>query len=192
MRRHVDEANLYPKLFILLYADDTAIDSDNETDLRHALGSFKTYCDTWKLNINLTKTKIIIFGKNNTRNVRPFKIGNEIIEIVQEYKYLGVYFTSNGLFTRTKAHIIEQVNKAMFARLRKIKTLDLPYDIQIELFDKTIKPILLYAIEIWSFGKNDVLEKNQLKFFKYVFNLKKVNSVIHDLRRTWYFSSYLR
>ena len=55
---------------------------------------------------------------------------------MQEYKYLGVYFISNGLFTRTKAHIIEQVNKAMFA-------LDLPYDVQIELFDKTIKPILL-------------------------------------------------
>jgi len=61
----------------------------------------------------------------------------------------------------------------MFALLRKIKNMDLPYDIQIELFDKTIKPILLYASEIWSFGKNDVLEKNQLIFFKYVFNLKK-------------------
>ena len=59
VRRHVDEANLYLKLFILLYADDTAIDSDNETDFRHALGSFKTYCDTWKLNINVRKTKII-------------------------------------------------------------------------------------------------------------------------------------
>ena len=59
----------------------------------------------------------------------------------------------------------------MFALLRKIKNMDLPYDIQIELFDKTIKPILLYASEIWSFGKNDVLEKNQLIFFKYVFNL---------------------
>ena len=57
------EANLYLKLVILLYADDTAIFSDNETDFRHALGSFKTYCDTWKLNINVTKTKIIIFGK---------------------------------------------------------------------------------------------------------------------------------
>ena len=106
VRRLVDEANLYVKLLILLHADDTAIDSDNETDFRHALGSFKTYCDTWKLNINVTKTKIIIFGKNNTRNVSPFKIGNEIIEIVQEYTYLGVYFTSNGLFTRSKAHII--------------------------------------------------------------------------------------
>ena len=51
----------------------------------------------------------------------------------------------------------------MFALLRTIKTLDLPYDIQIEIFDKTIKPILLYASESWSFGKNDVLENIQVK-----------------------------
>ena len=47
-------------------------------------------------------------------------IGNEIIEIVQENKYLGVYFTSIGLFTRTKSHITEQANKARFALLRNI------------------------------------------------------------------------
>ena len=43
VRRHVDEAHLYLKLFILLYADDTAIDSDNETDFRLALGSLKNF-----------------------------------------------------------------------------------------------------------------------------------------------------
>jgi len=43
VRRHVDEANLYLKLFVLLYADDTAIDSENETDFRLALGSLKNF-----------------------------------------------------------------------------------------------------------------------------------------------------
>jgi len=43
VRRHVDEANLYLNLFILLYADDTAILSDNETDFRHALGSLQNF-----------------------------------------------------------------------------------------------------------------------------------------------------
>ena len=61
----------------------------------------------------------------------------------------------------------------MFALLRKIKNMDLPYDIQIELFDKTIKPILLYAREIWSFGKNDVLEKISLNFSNMYSTLKK-------------------
>jgi hypothetical protein len=31
--------------------------------------------------------------------------------------------------------------------------------IQLDLFDKMIKPILLYGCEIWGFGKNEVLEQ---------------------------------
>lgn len=36
-----------------------------------------------------------------------------------------------------------------------------------------IKPILLYGSEIWGFGNFDILERVQLKFYKYIFGLKK-------------------
>ena len=36
-----------------------------------------------------------------------------------------------------------------------------------------IKPILLYGSEIWGFGKFDVLERVQLKFYKYILNFKE-------------------
>jgi len=51
--------------------------------------------------------------KKNIINDRHFKVGNEIIETVQEYTHLGVNFTSNGLFTGTKSHITEQAIKAI-------------------------------------------------------------------------------
>ena len=45
---------------------------------------------------------------------------------------------------------------------------------QIELFEeKKIKPILLYGCEIWGYGNLDVIERLQLKYFKYIFNMKK-------------------
>jgi hypothetical protein len=44
--------------------------------------------------------------------------------------------------------------------------------IQLELFDKMIKPILLYGCEVWGFGKNEVLERVHLKFCKILLNLK--------------------
>ena len=44
---------------------------------------------------------------------------------------------------------------------------------QIDLFNKLVKPILLYGSEIWGFGNLDIIERIQLKFFKYIFNLKK-------------------
>ena len=44
---------------------------------------------------------------------------------------------------------------------------------QLDLFDKMIKPILLYGCEIWGFGNIDIIERVQLKFFKHILHLKK-------------------
>ena len=59
----------------------------------------------------------------------------------------------------------------MFSLLRKIKCLNLPFDVQIDFFNKIVKPVLLYGSEIWGFGNLDILERVQLRFNKY-FNLK--------------------
>ena len=115
----------------------------------------------------------MIISKGRKPNGILFKIGPSDIEIVDEYKYLGLYFTRSGSFIKAKKYISEQATKAMFSLLRKIKTHSLPFDLQIDLFDKTIKPILLYGCEIWGNEKVDVLERVQLRFYKYIFNLKK-------------------
>jgi hypothetical protein len=57
--------------------------------------------------------------------------------------------------------------------LKKNRTLDLTFDLQIDLFNKTIKPILLYECEIWGFANNQNKEKLQLKFLKMILSLKK-------------------
>ena len=54
-----------------------------------------------------------------------------------------------------------------------MKRLALPIDTQIDLFEKTVKPILLYGCELWAFENNQSLEKVQLKFLKYIINIKK-------------------
>jgi hypothetical protein len=35
----------------------------------------------------------------------------------------------------------------------------------LSLFDKIVRPVLLYGCEIWGFGNNDVLEKNTLNIW---------------------------
>ena len=68
------------------------------------------------------------------------------IEVTKEFKYLGIYFTRGCAFdiNEAKKHIVEQANKAIYSLLKKIRTFNLPLDMQLEPFDKTIKPILLY------------------------------------------------
>ncbi len=87
------------KVLVLMYADDTVILAEDETGINNALAAMGTYCDTWKLDINCRKTKITVFAKRKDC-VRKFnsKFKGEQIEIVDEYKYLGVTLRCIGGF----------------------------------------------------------------------------------------------
>ena len=89
----------------------------------------------------------------------------------------------SGSYVSAKKHIAEQANKASFALMKKKKrNLDLPIDIQIDLFNKTIKPILLFGCELWGTGNIDMFERVQLKFYKQILNLKQStpSNMIYD------------
>ena len=103
---------------------------------------------------------------------KPLPLPSMEIEILQEYEYLGILLEQSGSFVVAKKHIADQANKALFSLLRKILKLSLPFDIQIYLFNKMIKPILLYGCEVWGFGNFDILKRVHLRFYKYIFNLK--------------------
>ena len=102
----------------------------------------------------------------------PFFFKGTEIEKVTEYKYLGIFLSKSGSYLNCKKHIAEQANNAMFSLLRKIRVL--PIDMQIDLVNKLIKPILLYGCEIWAFGNLDIIERVQLKFLK-------LNTVIYGI-----------
>ena len=164
---------VYLKLYILLYADDTVLFSNSKDDLQQTLDVFERYCDDWKLSVNVAKSKVLIFTASRYAENTRFYFKQSELETVTEYKYLGIYLTKSGSYQTCKKHIVDQANTAMFSLLRKIRLLALPIEIQIELFNKTIKPILLYACEIWGFGNLDIIERVQLKFLKLILNLKR-------------------
>ena len=167
-----DALYTFLKVFVLLYADDTVIIAESAEDLQNALTAYASYCETWKLLVNSSKTKIVIFSRGRYQNFN-FILNNESIEIVKEYKYLGVLFSRSGSFLAAKKHIAAQATRAMFCLLKKARLLLLPIDIQIEMFEKTVKPILLYGCEVIGTGNINVLEQVQLKFLKLILNLKK-------------------
>jgi hypothetical protein len=64
-----NQLNIYLKSFIILYADDTIILSESGSDLQAQLDAFHEYCLTWKLKVNIDKTKIVIFGSGRTPQI---------------------------------------------------------------------------------------------------------------------------
>ena len=66
------------------------------------------------------ENKIMIFQKRPRKSVDTnFKIGTEIIEIVQEYTYLGTRLTPTGNFTLAQEHLKEKALHA-FSSIRNM------------------------------------------------------------------------
>ena len=63
---------MYLKLLRLLCADDIVILAESAEDLQAALNIFEEYCSEWKLSINASKTKIVVFSKRKYNNKRNF------------------------------------------------------------------------------------------------------------------------
>ena len=161
-----DSSNiLWLKLLLLLYADDTIIISDNDRDFQKSLDAFHSYCVEWKLNVNINKTKVVVFGANNLNNFN-FTIGQHSIDIVKSYHYLGLTFSSNGSFKKARQRIAEQGSKAMYLLLSKAYNADLPIDLILKLFDHTVQPILLYGSEIFGFENIELIEKVHSEFLR--------------------------
>ena len=127
-----DEISVYIKLLVLLFADDTVLFGSSQSELQHAVNQFEKYCEEMQLTVNTTKTKVIIF--TNKRNIQQstFTFQSKALDVVTDYKYLGIYFAKNGSLTLAKKQVTEQANKALFSLLKRIKDLDLPYDLQID------------------------------------------------------------
>ena len=95
-----EEFMIFLILFVILYADDTIILSDDPKEFQDILTAFHDFCKLWKLDINTNKTKITIFGEYSRNQRLSFKINGKEIEIVKEFKYLGVLFSKNGRFVQ--------------------------------------------------------------------------------------------
>ena len=168
------DLHTFLKLLIILYADDTVLFAKSKQNLQKCLDGLEQYCDKWKLKINTDKTKIMIFsqGKPQIDN-HNFKIGDSTIEVVKDFKYLGVTFTCNGSFVNNIKDLKKQGNRAIFSLIKKARKGNLPIDIQFDCFDNTVLPIILYGSEIWGYRNLKILERLHLKFCKLVLKLKK-------------------
>lgn len=150
---------------MLLYADDLLLISSSPTGLQRQLDALQSFCLASELNVNLTKTQIVICGHPRARAVRRasatcaappasshvWRLGGQTVSIVQEYKYLGLIFEGTHGFSRCAGRLADSGLKAlhaMYARCRELR-LEVPA-LMCKLFDSLVRPILSYGCEVWA------------------------------------------
>ena len=114
----------------------------------------------------------MIFSRGKIRNVPVFYMGNDKLDVVTDFLYLGLKLNYNNKLVVAQRDLCERASRAMFMLLKKAKRLKLPVDLTIDLFDKTVLPVLTYGCEVWGFDISDMVTKLQLKFYKLILKLK--------------------
>ena len=79
---------------VLLFADDMVVMSESVEGLQHKMQVMSDVLSKWELKVNSRKTKVMrVARKSEDCEV---KIGEEVIDQVDEMKYLGVIISSHG------------------------------------------------------------------------------------------------
>ena len=147
--------------------------SSSPDGLQCSLNTLENYCVNWKLEINTSKSKILVFNSNGKTFLNHFTINGICIETVDKYCYLGINLKCNGKFNLAAARLVDKARKALF---KVKKSLGLHHSCQLleKLFDTMIIPILLYGSEVWGIDlviKNSgsaSYEKFHVKFLKQI------------------------
>lgn len=91
-------------IILLMYADDVVLLADSRIQLQRTLDLLGEYCDENKLTVNTQKTNIVIFKKGRPHSQDVFRYKSEKLENTNTFIYLGVKFSSSGLFRQVTQH----------------------------------------------------------------------------------------
>jgi len=158
---------------MLMYADDIVFLAKDSDILQLMINNLATYCDRWNLRVNLNKSKIMIFHKGSrVSKLFHWNFKQEEIEIVSNYKYLGINLVSTGKY---ESHLILQLNTAKLGLNSAYKGIFYLQSNNInsyfKIFDAVARSIMCYAAQIWGFQKYDEVEKLLRFFIKKLFRL---------------------
>ena len=90
---------------ILMYADDLILVSNTTLGLQD-------YCNKWKLNVNLSKSNVMICNQSGRRSGDEIWFyGDQILNVCDTYNYLGISFTSGGIINTSFNVLRNQAKK---------------------------------------------------------------------------------
>ena len=90
-------------------------------------------------------------------------MGNDKLETVKEYKYLGILFTPSGSFTSAKEQLYKKSLKAYFKLRKALEGLNNPR-LGLHLFNHTVTPILTYGAEVWGIFNSSTTNIDDMSF----------------------------
>jgi hypothetical protein len=138
-------------LFLLLFADDLTLLAVTITGLQNQLNVLRESATRLGLVVNMEKSQIIVFRKGGFLAAKEkWYFGIDELKVVNQYKYLGLIFSSKLSFIAAIEEMAAKGKKSTVEILRTLRRIDCNSPgIFFKLFDAQVLPVLLYGAEIW-------------------------------------------
>ena len=158
------------QISILMFADDIALISETEESMQLMLNKLHQWCNKWRLNLNMDKTKLVhyrIHGQDRSHN--EFKFGEDTIQIVDKYKYLGLWIHEHLDYKVTVQPLASSAGRALGCLITKFRYMgNMNHSVFTRLYDCLVLPVLNYGAGIWgtaSYGCANTIQNRACRFF---------------------------
>ena len=135
------------KVSRLLFADDLVLLASSQEDLQRALDRFAAECEVDGMRINTSKTEVMVLSREPvdcTEHVSGVQLRQ-----VEEFKYLGILFSSDGRMERELSRRINQASAVMRELRAMAGNAWLSMEAQVTIYNSLFKSVLTYGHESW-------------------------------------------
>ncbi|KAK3563883.1 hypothetical protein QTP86_004822 [Hemibagrus guttatus] len=127
----------------LLFADDDVLLAPLSQDLQHALGCFSA-----GMRVSTSKSEALVLDRKKV--ACTLQVGGEFLHQVEEFKYLGVLFTSEGRMNREIDRRISAAAAVMQSMYQSVVVKkELSRKAKLSIYQSIYVPTLTYGHDLW-------------------------------------------
>ncbi|TWW80939.1 hypothetical protein D4764_01G0007540 [Takifugu flavidus] len=132
----------------LLFADDVVLLASSACDLQLSLDRFAAACEAAGMKISTSKSEAMVLDRKKVECL--LRVKEEILPQVEEFKYLGVLFTSEGRMEREIDRRIGAASAVMRTLHRSVVVKrELSRKAKLSIYRSIFVPTLTYGHELW-------------------------------------------
>ncbi|KAK3555566.1 hypothetical protein QTP86_022023 [Hemibagrus guttatus] len=132
----------------LIFADDVVLLAPSSLDLQHALGRFAAECEAAGMRVSTSKSEAMVLDRKKV--ACTLQVGGEVLPQVEEFKYLGVLFTSEGRMDHEIDRQIGAAAAVMWSMYRSVVVKkELSRKAKLSIYQSIYVPTLTYGHELW-------------------------------------------
>ncbi|KAK3562016.1 hypothetical protein QTP86_024486 [Hemibagrus guttatus] len=138
----------------LIFADDVVLLAPSSLDLQHALGRFSAECEAAGMRVSTSKWEAMVLDRKKV--ACTLQVGGEVLPQVEEFKYLGVLFMSEGRMDREIDIRIGAAAAVMRSMYRSVVVKkELSRKAKLSIYQSIYVPTLTYGHELWVMTERD-------------------------------------